>query len=131
MSTTQKTSLAELRYHPNAYLFMQAALRRTQQHLGRPQAQGPHDEQAHVSGRELLDGIRIFAIEQFGLMARTVLACWGIHSTDDFGRMVFELIERGDMLKTENDQLSDFFDHYDFADAFERQYEIDVRHAFS
>jgi len=130
MSTIQPPPISRLRYHPNAYRFMFAALRRTQQSLGRSQAHGPDDERAHISGQELLEGIREYALEQFGLMARTVLHCWGIHSTEDFGRMVFELIERGEMRKTENDQLGDFFDLYDFAEAFERQYQIDVSHAF-
>src|SRR5262245_40509624 len=97
MSTTQKAPLTELRYHPNAYDFVFSALRRTQQRLGRSQAHGPDDERAHISGQELLEGIREFALERFGLMARTVFHCWGVHGTDDFGRMVFELIERGEM----------------------------------
>lgn len=109
---------------------MFSSLRRVQQQLGRSQAHGPDDERAHISGPELLEGIRELAIEQFGLLARTVLHCWGIHSTDDFGRMVFELIERGEMRKTDADQLTDFFDVYDFEDAFDRQYQIDVSHAF-
>jgi uncharacterized repeat protein (TIGR04138 family) len=130
MSTTQKAPLPQLRYHPNAYRFMFAALRRSQQKLGRSQAHGPDDERAHISGPELLDGIREFALEQFGLMARTVFRCWGVQATDDFGRMVFELIERGEMRKTDNDQLADFFDVFDFEEALERRYEIDPSHAF-
>lgn len=109
---------------------MFAALRRSQQKLGRSQAHGPDDERAHISGPELLDGIREFALEQFGLMARTVFRCWGVQATDDFGRMVFELIERGEMRKTDNDQLADFFDVFDFEEALERRYEIDPSHAF-
>lgn len=130
MSTLQPPPLTRLRFHPNAYRFMFAALRRSQQNLGRSQAHGPDDDRAHISGPELLEGIREYAQEQFGLLARTVFHCWGIHSTDDFGRMVFELIERGEMRKTENDQLADFFDIYDFTEAFDRQYPIDVSRAF-
>lgn len=129
MSTTQKAPLAQLRFHPNAYRFMFAALRRTQQKLGRSQAHGPDDERAHITGPELLEGIRLFALEQFGLMAKTVFHCWGIHGTDDFGRMVFELIERGEMRKTDGDQLSDFFDVYDFEEALGGEYQIDVSDA--
>ncbi|HTI52029.1 MAG TPA: Minf_1886 family protein [Planctomycetaceae bacterium] len=130
MNTTQKAPLPQLRFHPNAYRFMFAALRRAQQKLGRSQAHGPDDERAHISGPELLDGIREFALEQFGLMARTVFQCWGVQATDDFGRMVFELIERGEMRKTDNDQLADFFDVFDFEEALDRRYEIDLSHAF-
>jgi uncharacterized repeat protein (TIGR04138 family) len=157
MNTTQKSMPQQLRFHPNAYLFLFAALRRTQKMLnrslpdpddqervegrgedevGRPGQVGgrrgdePIDERSHISGRELLEGVRLLAHEQFGLMARTVFHCWGIHSTDDFGRMVFELIERGEMSKTDSDQLSDFFDVFDFAEALDEQYAIDVSRAF-
>ncbi|MFN0052039.1 MAG: Minf_1886 family protein [Planctomycetales bacterium] len=130
MSTTQKAPLPQLRYHQNAYRFMFASLCRTQQKLGRSQAHGVEDERAHISGQELLEGIREFALLQFGLMARTVFHCWGIHATEDFGRMVFELVERGEMRKTDGDQLSDFFDVFDFTTALEDEYRIDVSQAF-
>lgn len=137
MKTAQQTLRSRLRYHPEGYLFLVAALRRTQQNLGRSQrrdvdvpGQELFDERAHVSGQELLEGIRDIAQEQFGLLARVVFRGWGIHSTEDFGRMVFEMIERGEMRKTDSDQLSDFVDVYDFVDAFERGYRIDVSRAF-
>src|SRR5262245_15170220 len=130
MSTTQKLAPARLRFHPNAYQFLLAALRRTQQKLSRTRGMNPDDEQAHVSGKELLEGIREFGLEQFGMLTRTVFRCWGIQATDDFGRMVFEMIDKGDMRKTDSDQLSDFFDVYDFGEALERQYRIDVSRAF-
>lgn len=130
MKTTQP-SPPRLRYHPNAERFLFAALRRTQQNLGRARSHGPDDEQAHITGGELLEGIRDCALEQFGFLARTVFNCWSIHSTDDFGRMVFDLVERGEMRKTDSDQLSDFVDVYDFEEALDRQYRIDVSHAFS
>ena len=131
MRTSEKTPPPRLRYHPRAYEFLFTALRRSQQTLGRTPARGPGDEQAHISGQELLEGIRKFALEQFGLMAQTVFHCWSIHTTDDFGRMVFDLIERGEMSKTESDQLSDFSDVFDFEEALVNQYRIDVHHAFS
>lgn len=130
MNTTQKAPLAQLRFHPRAYRFLFDALRRTQLSLGRSQAHGPDDERAHISGHELLEGVRELALEQFGLMARTVFHCWGIHTTDDFGRMVFELIERGEMRKTDGDQIADFCDVYDFAEALEARYSIPVERAF-
>ena len=129
MNTIQKAP-PQLRFHQNGYLFMSAALHRTQQRLGRSQVHGPDDDRAHISPEELLTGIRELALERFGYLSRTVFHCWGIRSTDDFGRMVFELIERGEMRKTETDQLSDFFDVYDFGDVLEQQYEIDVSRAF-
>lgn len=128
MSTTQKTRPPRLRFHPNAYRFLFAALKRTQQNLGR---QNVDEDQAHITGPELLEGIREFSLEQFGLMARTVFHCWSIHTTDDFGRMVFDLIERGEMRKTDNDQVPDFSEIFDFETALDKQYHIDVSQAFS
>lgn len=131
MSTTQKTTSSRLRYHPNAKDFLFAALRRSQELLGRSRASSAEDEQTHITGRELLEGIRVLGLEQFGLMARTVFHCWSIHTTDDFGRMVFDLIEQEKMSKTESDQLSDFSDVFDFEEALDNQYRIDVSRAFS
>ena len=130
MHSTRHITRHSLRFPPAAYSFLFAALEHSQQELGRTRAHGPEDLSAHVSGRELLDGLRLFALDQFGLMTRAVFHTWGIRTTDDFGHMVYELIERGQMKKTPDDQLSDFFEAYDFDDAFDRQYEIDVRHAF-
>jgi len=134
MSTTQNTSLPRVKHHPNTERFLFEALRRTQRNLGRLQMGGAGDlsqaQQAHISGPELLEGIREFALEEFGLMARTVFHCWSIHTTEDFGRVVFDLIERGEMSKTDGDQLSDFCDVYDFEEALDNQYQIDVSRAF-
>lgn len=131
MTTTSRAVERDVRYHPNAYQFVYAALRFTQQSLDRPVAQSAENEDAHISGVELLDGIRGFALNQFGLMTRTVFRHWGVRSTDDFGNIVFELIERGEMSKTERDQLSDFFDVYDFEDVFDRGYCVEVKRAFT
>ena len=130
MSTTQKSSPPRLRYHANAYPFLFTALNRTQRLLGRSSAHGPEDERAHISGVELLEGIRDLALEQFGLMSTTVFHCWGIHTTEDFGRMVFEMVERGEMRKTDNDQLADFSEVFSFQDALDRNYAIDISGAF-
>jgi uncharacterized repeat protein (TIGR04138 family) len=130
MSTTSKTLSTRLRYHQNAYDFVFSALRYTQEKLGRTVAFGPEDEDAHITGPELLEGLRRLALKQFGLMTRTVFRHWGIHSTDDFGRIVFELVERGEMRKTERDQLQDFFEVYAFEDVFDRCYQPDLSKAF-
>ncbi len=129
MKTPATSRILRMRYHPNAYRFLFAALKHTQDHLGRSQARG--EEQAHISGKELVFGIRDFARSQFGLMALAVFRTWGVRSTRDFGNMVFELIEQGKMRKTPRDQLSDFFDVYDFEEAFDRDYQLDVSGAFA
>src|SRR5262249_30544780 len=67
----------------------------------------------HVTGPELLDGVRNLALREFGLMARTVFRCWGINRTDDFGEIVFNLVEAELMSKTPEDNRADFRDVYD------------------
>lgn len=83
----------------------------------------PRVEQ-HLTGQQLCEAIRLFALEQYGLMAKTVLASWGIRSTSDFGEIVYNLIEIGLMKKSQHDQRSDFDDVYDFDVAFEREFRI-------
>jgi uncharacterized repeat protein (TIGR04138 family) len=102
----------------------------TQERLSRPQASGPDDESAHITGQELTAGFRDYASRSFGMLAATVLRSWGIRTTEDIGRIVFELIDRGEMKKTERDQLSDFSHLYDFDEAFVEDYVIDVQKAF-
>lgn len=127
MTVMRQSTLPELKYHPDAYRYVFEALHYTQEALKRPTSpQEMDDDRAHISGQELLEGIRQLALERFGLLAKNVFAHWGVKSTDDFGRIVFELIERGEMRKTERDQLSDFFGVYDFDEALDREYRIDV-----
>jgi uncharacterized repeat protein (TIGR04138 family) len=83
---------------------------------------GPHK---HVSGQELCEAIRQFALEQYGYMAKTVLNSWGIRSTGDFGEIVFNLIRIGKMRKTPDDRREDFDKVYDFDEAFEKKFEIE------
>jgi uncharacterized repeat protein (TIGR04138 family) len=130
MSVTSRSTLPRLRFHPDAYRFVFEALQHTQEKLKRPKPRDPDDEDAHITGQELLEGIRELAVKRFGLLARTVFEQWSVRSTADFGRIVFELVERGEMRKTDRDTLSDFVDVFDFEDVFERRYPIDTTHAF-
>lgn len=130
MSATGRSTLPGLTFHPNAYQFVNEALHYTQQKLGRVPGHSISEEDAHITGPELLEGIRELGLKQFGLMARVVFRTWGVHTTADFGRIVFDLIEQQAMRKTENDQLSDFYEIYDFDEVFNRQYRIDVSVAF-
>lgn len=97
------------RYKADAYEFVLQALHFTQ---------GKLKKEGHVTGRQLLEGIRDFAIEQYGPMAKTVPTHWGITKTQDFGNIVFNMIERNLLSKTESDTLGDFRDVYDFQAAF-------------
>ncbi len=101
------------RYHERAYLFVLAALEFCQQ---RRKVRG------HISGEELAHACREFALEQFGLTARTVLSHWGVESTEDFGRIVFVLIDVGLLTQHPTDRVEDFEDVFDFAQAFEGEY---------
>ena len=118
MKLTQSSS--RLKYHTDAYRFVFDALQFTQEKLHRPKLSDPDDESAHISGQELLEGVRELALKKFGLMSRSVFAYWGISATEDFGRIVFELVERGEMRATERDRLGDFLNVYDFDDALDR-----------
>src|SRR5687768_8664566 len=73
----------------------------------------------HVSGQDLCDGLREFALMNWGLLARTVLARWNVRKTLDFGRIVFALVDNGYMQKTDDDTIEDFRDVFDFKSAFE------------
>ena len=97
------------RYKPDAYEFVMQALHFTQSKLKR---------EKHVSGGELLGGIREFAIEQYGPMAKTVFSHWGINKTDDFGNIVFNMVDKKLLSKTAEDSVDDFKDVYDFQAAF-------------
>ncbi|MGE3808149.1 MAG: Minf_1886 family protein [Gemmataceae bacterium] len=111
------------RYALEAYDFMFEALRHTQKLLGRlPSGEG--DEPRHVSGQELVMGIRDYALREFGLMARTVFHMWGIDRTDDFGEIVFNLIESNLMRKTDQDLRDDFHNIFDLDKALMAGYEI-------
>ncbi len=78
----------------------------------------------HISGQQLCEGVREYALLRWGMMARTVLRRWQINSTLDFGRIVFAMVESGLLQKTDRDRLEDFRDIYDFKNAFEAGYQI-------
>ena len=100
-------------YKEDAYYFVFEALEYTMK---------KHKREGHVSGRELLDGIRALALEKFGPMTRTVLLHWGIKSTHDFGRIVFILVDRELLGKQPEDSIRDFENVYDFETAFEKPF---------
>ena len=115
------------RYPYEAYEFLFSALAHTQHLLERtPPSDRQSDQEYHVSGRELLEGVRDLALREFGLMARTVFRMWGINRTDDFGELVFNLVETGLMSKTTEDQRQDFHDVYDLDKALVQDYRIEV-----
>lgn len=115
------------RYQYEAYEFLFAALQHTQKMLGRAPQELREDVPAnHVTGRQLLDGFRNLALQEYGLMARGVLAHWGIHTTDDVGEMVFNLVEAGLMSKSQDDKKEDFHGVFDWNEALLGGFEIQL-----
>ncbi len=111
----ERVMKANSQYKFEAYSFVMAALHHTVTRL--PKAR-------HVTGAELLEGIRDYTLEQFGPLARTVLNYWGIHQTEDFGKIVFALVEVGVLRKQADDKLEDFRNVYDFEKVFDHGYKI-------
>ena len=109
---------ADARFHRDAYLFMREALDFTQKLVGK-EARGAI---RHVSGQELLEGIRKFALNQFGPMTTTVFEEWNIRHCRDFGEIVFNMVEIGLLAKTEKDTRDDFQNGYDFTEAFRKPF---------
>ena len=108
---------ADPRYARAAYDFVMAALEYTQGKLKR---------RRHVRGQEVLEGIREYGIEEYGALTRTVFEHWGVRGTEDFGEIVFNLVNAGILGKTEDDSMEDFRKGYDFQKAFEEELDIEV-----
>ena len=100
------------RYKPESYLFVLAGLHFTVTQLPEPR---------HITGQELLKGLKLYGLEQFGPLALQVFQHWGVQTTEDFGRIVFNLVDAKLLRKTEEDRLEDFREVYDFAEAFDPQ----------
>jgi len=102
------------RYDRETYFFVRAGLDYTLKMLQREEQRGLR----HVTGQELLEGLRQYALEQFGPMAKTVLEHWGVRRCEDFGEIVFRLVDKGVLGKTDQDRREDFAGGYDFDEAF-------------
>jgi uncharacterized repeat protein (TIGR04138 family) len=105
------------RYRRDAYSFVRDALDYTQKAAPRERREG-----LHVTGQELLAGIRDYTLAQFGPMAITVLEEWGITRCEDFGEIVFNIVEAGLFSKTDTDSREDFKNGYTFDEAFRKPY---------
>jgi uncharacterized repeat protein (TIGR04138 family) len=115
---------AKTRYPLDAFHFVRRGLDFTVHNIhANPEQMA--EEQRHVSGKQLSVGLRDFAVDQYGLLARTVLARWGVTRTDDFGRIVFAMVDSGVMQATPADSVHDFENVYDFTDAFTQHIPLD------
>jgi uncharacterized repeat protein (TIGR04138 family) len=116
--TLEKILESDSRYQREAYHFIREALDFTQHSVSKEN----RGQVRHVSGQELLIGIRDFALQQFGPMSKMVLNEWGITKSDDFGELVFNMIENGLLAKNQNDTRDHFRNGYDFTDAFSKPF---------
>ena len=106
------------RFAREAYHFTREALDFTQKLISRENKGAVR----HVTGQELLEGIRQFALQQYGPMTLMVLEEWGVKNCRDFGELVFNMVESGLLAKTEKDTRDDFQSGYDFTDAFRKPF---------
>jgi uncharacterized repeat protein (TIGR04138 family) len=105
------------RYERDAYAFVREALDYTQQSIKKKRGRI-----RHITGQELLSGMREMALEKFGPMAFMMLEEWGVHSCRDFGAIVFNMVDVELLAKTDKDSRADFENGYDFYDAFRRPF---------
>jgi len=109
------------RYQRDAYVFLRDALDFTTKQEKKIKGVSVR----HVSGPQLLDGVRRYALKEFGPMVMTVFDNWGIHSCEDVGNIVFNLISAGVFGKTEDDSIEDFKNVYRFEEAFVKPFAPD------
>ncbi|MBN1521368.1 MAG: hypothetical protein JW928_02445 [Candidatus Aureabacteria bacterium] len=111
LSTVKKIVIQDRRFQEEAYTFVMEGLYfYTEKHKLKTGQ--------HVTGAQLLDGIREYALLSFGPMTKFTLNSWGIKNTKDVGLIVYNMIDAGLMGKTDSDSVEDFFDVYDFDDVF-------------
>lgn len=120
-NTVEKIVKETPRYAKGAYYFVREALEFTIKN------QMPSDDlmqQAshHISGGKLLEGIRDYTLLQYGPMAITVFNRWNIKNCEDFGNIVFNLVDYGVLGKTDTDSIADFKNGYDFYEAFQKPF---------
>ena len=118
------------RYQYEAYKFVRDGLCYAQEVLGfgdeeEVEQEGGTRKLRHVSGQDLCHALRLFAVEQYGYMAKLVLSNWGICATSDFGEIVYNLIRIGEMTKSDEDRREDFDVVYDFDQALVREFVIE------
>jgi len=109
-------------YSPKAYEFLRDGLSHAVRYVhgdeAADRAPSDEDESRHVTGQQLCLALRDYAIDRYGLLARPVLARWNVHRTEDFGRIVFAMVDAGLMRKTDEDTLEDFQGVFDFDEEF-------------
>ncbi len=111
--------LEDSRYPVESYLFVREGLDHTLKMMKR----NGHGASGHVSGQELLNGIRDYSLKEFGPMTKSVLNEWGIKACEDFGQIVFNLVNNGVLGKTQSDSIEDFKKGFNFDEAFVKPFQ--------
>ena len=109
------------RYKAEAYQFVGEALNYAQE-TREEQPSDAEQSESHLTGQQLCDVIRLYALEQYGLLDQSVLNSWGVFETSDFGEIVYNLIRIGRMKKSEEDRREDFDDVYSFDTALNQTF---------
>jgi uncharacterized repeat protein (TIGR04138 family) len=107
------------RFDPEVYAFVREGLDYTLKSLKRH----GHNVNRHVSGQELLLGLRDFALKEYGPMSKSILNIWGVKNCEDFGQIVFNLVHSGVLGKTDADSPEDFKRGFNFEEAFVKPFE--------
>lgn len=115
----QDLALKDGRYSPEAFRFLFESLNHAVRVAGKEEAQGP---EKHVSGQQVLEGMRLNALEMFGPLAAQVWRSWGVHTSMDWGHIVFLLVEHEMLNRQETDTIDDFAQGFDFDEAFVASY---------
>ena len=114
-------ALKDGRYSPEAFRFLFEALPHAVRIAGKEKAQGT---EKHVTGQEVLGGMRAYAAQIFGPLAAAVWRSWGVRETIDWGHIVFLLVDNGLLNRQESDTIEDFRSGFDFDEAFVRGYQV-------
>lgn len=123
----QELLAEDQRFKLEGYQFIREALQYAHENIPSEAVQDPESDRPvphHVSGQQLCESCRRYAIDQYGYLAKIVLDNWGIRSTGDFGELVYNLIRIEQMRKSDTDRREDFDDVYNFDDAFEPEFEF-------
>ena len=118
----------DLRYQLHAYQFVRDSLAYAQEVLpnDKSESKSETENEPHLTGQQLCEAIRLFAIDQFGYMSKTVLNNWGIEGTDDFGEIVYNLIRVDLMKKSGHDRREDFDAVFDFEMGLDAAFEFNA-----
>lgn len=115
------------RFKIEAYQFIRESLQFAHENLDKVRSESRPDDPSdvrHLTGQELCQAGRLYAIQQYGYLAKMVLATWGLESTSDFGEVVYNLIRIEQMRKSDSDRREDFNDVYEFEDAFQPEFQL-------